>query len=157
MSNTNLQSGRRSRHTPKVGDVFKMQLPDKSYLFGRVILADSDGPTPGSILVYIYEDRAEEVAADPTALSPARLLIPPVFTHRALWNKGYFETVANHALKETDLIEQHCFWDVMRSKYVDEHGQPLPGRVDPCGVFALASLNLIDTEISDALGIPRAD
>src|ERR1700742_191063 len=95
---TNLRVLRESRKGPERGDIFVMQLPDESYLFGRVILAgvsQGSAPMPGANLIYIYAHRAPTPTIDERNLLPGRLLIPPVWTNDLGWTKGYFQTLAN--------------------------------------------------------------
>jgi len=158
MSNppTNLRVLRPSRHRPVAGDVFALQVPDRSYLFGRVILVEPDrAPMPLSYLIYVYDHRGSDKAFDIRQLRPDRLLIPPVWINRMPWAKGYFETLANLPIDKGDLLEQHCFvrWT---GELLDETGATLPQRVEPCGDWALSSYRWLDDRISDALSIPRA-
>lgn len=156
---TNLRVIRRSRKPLRPGDVFAMQVPDERYLFGRVIAVDlpsGRAPMPGANLLYIYRAVRTTKAVDPSELKPTDLLLPPTFTNRMGWSRGYFQTLANQPLKPEDLLEQHCFWDLLRERYIDERQHVLSSPVEPCGEWGLASYLLIDDLVSDALGIPRA-
>jgi hypothetical protein len=148
---TNLQTLKRSRRKPQVGDVFVMLPPDDRYLFGRVIRTDALGPMK-ALLVYVYSTRAQ-IKDVPAGLSPTALLIPPTFTNWLGWVHGRFETIANLPLGPSDVLEQHCFYAAGR--YYNEDMQPLPARIEPCGVGGLTSYRMLDDLISDALGIAR--
>ncbi len=79
------------QESPERGDIFVVQLPDESYLFGRVILAgmsQGSAPMPGANLIYIYAHRASTPTIDERNLLPGRLLIPPVWTNDLGWTKG---------------------------------------------------------------------
>lgn len=155
---TNLRVLKPSRKKPRQGDVFAMQLPDETYLFGRVIGAELEppkAPMPLAYLIYIYDERSSAKAADLALLRPDRLLIPPVFINKMPWTKGYLETVGSAALTRSDLLARHCFWDAARSCYVDENLNVLPGETQPCGDWALSSYRWLDDQVSDAVGIPR--
>ncbi len=154
---TNLQVMRPGRKKPVNGDIFAVQLRDGRFLFGRVVRADlprDRAPMPGSYLVYVY-DFLSESKAPPARLTPDRLLIPPTFTNRLPWTKGYFETIDNRAISRADLVAKHCFrrWT---GDYVDEDGSKLPAPIEPCGEWGLTSYRMLDDLISDAVGIPRA-
>ncbi|MGD7708308.1 immunity 26/phosphotriesterase HocA family protein [Microlunatus sp. Y2014] len=155
---TNLRVLQASRKKVRPGDVFAMQLPDRTYLFGRVIGADLEpprAPMPKAYLIYVYQGCSQTIEPDLDALVPDRLLLPPVFINRMPWTKGYFQTVANRDLAEGDLLPQHCFWDALRACYIDEQQNVLPREVPPCGDWGLSSYRWLDDQISDALGIPR--
>jgi len=134
-----------------------MQLPDDSYLFGRVIGAELEpplAPMPLSYLIYVYADRSQTKQPERDALRPERLLLPPVFINRMPWTKGYFETVGHEGLDNVAKLPQHCFWDAARARFVDLQNNPLPGEIQPCGDWALSSYRWLDDQVSDALGIP---
>lgn len=76
------------------------------------------------------------------------------------WTKGYFRTIENRPLEKFDLLKQHCFLRVSfgptkPNTFVDETGQLLAQRTEPCGNWSLVSYRWIDDHVSDALGIPR--
>jgi len=156
---TNLQIIKRSRRRPREGDLFRMVLPDSVELYGRVVGADLEpprAPIANAYLIYVYKGDAHGSEEFATArLNPGRLLIPPVFINRLPWSLGYFETIANDVLTESDLLAQHCFWSAGRACYVDETRNRLPARLEPCGDWALSSYRWLDDHVSDALGIPR--
>ena len=153
---TNIKVLRRSNKKPQSGDIFAMQLPDDTYLFGRVVGAELEpAPMPLSYLIYVYADRSQTKQPALNMLLPDRLLLPPVFINRMPWTKGYFETVWHEDLSNVALLPQHCFWDAARARYVDEQHKPLPSEIQPCGDWGLSSYRWLDDQISDALGIPR--
>jgi Immunity protein 26 len=129
-----------------------MHPPDGQFLFGRVIRTDALGPMH-ALLIYVYRDRALE-KDPPDSLSPSRLLIPPTFTNRRGWTHGVFETVERRPLEPDDVLPQHCFF--ADGRYYDEDCRPLETRSEPCGVGGLGSYEMLDDQISNALGIPRA-
>lgn len=154
---TNIQVIRRSRHKPAPGEVFAMQLPDEAYLFGRVIDVDLDSsraPMPGCHLIYVYSHRSTTMEPVLEELRPDRLLIPPLFINTMPWTRGYFNTVAHQPLAADDLLDQHCFWDLSLSRFVDEFERPLPQESHPCGDWGLHSYRTLDDAVSEALGIP---
>lgn len=157
---TNLRELRPIRKKPERGDVFVMQLPDLTHLFGRVIDADmrdpQRAPVQGCNLIYVYDQRSSSKDPDLKTLTPDRLLLPPVFVNRTPWTRGYFEVVGNASLTPDDVLSTVSYWDALRSRYVDQEGSPLPGKVHPAGIWAVASYRGLDDRVSDALSIPRA-
>jgi hypothetical protein len=160
---TNLRTIKKTYASPERGDIFVMQLPRESYLFGRVVLADvprERAPMPGAHLIYVYDQEYPTPQPQSAQLRPGRLLIPPVWTNSLAWRKGYFFTVDRWPVGPFDLLRQHCFFKVpiipsASGKFVDETGAELPQRSEPCGDWGLVSYRWIDDRISDAIGIPR--
>jgi hypothetical protein len=79
----NLQVQKRSPAVPSLGDVFVMQLPTKTYLAGRVVLANGEPgrcPVPGAHLLYIYRKQLEAPKFDYSHMRPDQLVIASVST-----------------------------------------------------------------------------
>jgi hypothetical protein len=155
---TNLQLLGRSRTKVRTGDIFTFKLLDGPYRFGRVIDADlpPDHEFAGAFLVYIYDTTSETAALPAGALTPDRLLVPPLFTNRQGWLRGYFLTLGSEPIRAGDRLEQHCFEDWVRHGWVDENHVAMPERIEPCGEWGLFSHRTIDDTVSRALGIPEA-
>ena len=159
---TNLRVLNPSRKAPKPGDVFRLQLTEGCYHFGRVIRTDARwtraaGARP-AILIYIYRYTSEAADLPPRdELRPGRLLVSPIMTNGLAWSRGYFDTVKNVPLDADDVPSPHCFSDASVSGgYFDEMSNPLSGPIEPVGDYGLHSFRTIDDEISGALGIPKA-
>ncbi|MBW8754268.1 MAG: immunity 26/phosphotriesterase HocA family protein [Sphingomonadales bacterium] len=154
---TNLRVVRTSRKPLVVGDVFAMQLPNDMYLFGRVVLVEPSfpaAPGPCCNLVYIYAYQSSDKVPDLDHLSPDNLLIPPTWTNRLGWTHGVFETILNRPLGVGDMLNQHCFERSINGHLLNERGEPLTKRVEPCGVWGLVSYRYLDDRISEELGFP---
>lgn len=152
----NLAVLRRSRHKPQPGDIFALRPPDGLFLFGRVIANDAKPVGDyDAILFYIYRVRSAEKRPIPE-LRPTDLLIPPQMTNLKPWTQGIFEHLENRPLTPDDCLPNHAFRDVMGRAPKDEHGRPVPGPVEPWGIFMLGSHYTVDNEVSQALGIPLA-
>ncbi len=143
----------KSRKKPKVGDVFALQVREGEYFFGCVIKTDARiFMIENCLLIYIYEATSPSKSTIPL-LHRDQLLLPPLFTNYQSWFKGYFETVAQHSLREDDILPQHCFLHLNR-KFYDEYGRELSQAVKPVGEYALQGYRSIDGLISNRLGIP---
>lgn len=155
---TNLRYIKRSTKKPEKGSIFTMLPPDGKYLFGRVIeaaLPRARAPMPGANLIYIYAARSHTKEPPFAQLIRSRLLVAPIYTNRMAWTKGIFATVAKTEINKSDLLQQHCFWDALRKRYIDVDQRPLDDPVEPCGSWGLVSFRKIDDLLSDALGIAR--
>ena len=63
--------------------------------------------------------------------------------------------MAHEPLTASDWLEQVSYWDTFRKKYIGQNSEILPGKVEPCGIWAMGNYRHIDDRVSDALGIPR--
>ena len=150
------QVPKRSRAVPSLGDLFVMRLPTKNYLAGRVVLPNGEPgrcPVPGAHLLYIYRKQLATPQLDYSHLRPDQLLIAPVWTNSFPWTNGDFEMIDRRELTPSDLLPQHCFYRTSTGKYVDELGNILNQRTEPCGEWGLVSYRWIDDHVRDALGI----
>lgn len=148
----NLQMLRRSRKRPKPGDVFVYKLRDHSFGFGRVVRTDIlAGGFPGAMLLYIYDAFSDTKESIPK-LDKKQLLLPPFGINRTPWTMGYFETVEHRPLTQQDVLNKHCFWDDVNECYLNEFGEKLLRRYEPCSLDGLHSFRTIDVKISRALG-----
>lgn len=155
----NIRILKRTRKRRTVGDIFAISLPDDTFIFGRVIGADlelPESPFAGSHLIYVYDVRTEVKIPELRELVPSRLVIPPLFINDVPWSKGYFENVAHEDVTAEMLLDQHCFWDVARKRYVDETHNTLELGTQLCGIWAMSNYRRFDDLVSDALGFPRA-
>jgi hypothetical protein len=147
---------KRSYKKPVPGDTFAYTLgpfPGKFY-FGRVIRTDSSvGPMVNTTLIYLYRATSPKKNEIPI-LSPKDLLVGPIHTNTRPWSMGYFEKVGFSELRQEDLLPVHCFKDYRPGYYYDADSNPLPGPVEPMGVFGLDSFRTIDIAVSVALGLP---
>lgn len=162
LAKTNLRPQGGSRRKPEAGDIFLMQLPDARYLAGRVVISEPPrqfAPGPNCILVYIYSTLHEQPLLDPLAMKPDLLLIPPEWINRKPWSLGLFRTIEHQPLRPSDLLDVHCFRDPIPRfgvNFRNERGEALARRHEPCGEWGLANYQLIDDNISKALGMPLA-
>jgi hypothetical protein len=105
-------------------------------------------------LIYVYKATSDDPNVVP-ALHFNELLVPPMFTNRLPWSRGYFVNVTNAVLTRWDTLQPHVF-QASATEFVDEYGRPArdPGR--PVELYGLHSFRTIDDRISEALGIPLA-
>ena len=156
-SKINLKILKPSRKPVTPGDIFVFQLLEDRYHYGRVIkVEESGGPIDtGFLLLYCY-NATSPVKEQIPSLNRDDLIIPPEHTIRKErgWIKGYFETIAHVDLTPDDILPIHCFWSFCNGIYCDEYGNPLPERIEPCGLYGVGSFASIDDKISKRLGLP---
>jgi hypothetical protein len=110
-----------------------MKLSSSDYLFGHVVRIDAKiGGFPNCVLLYIYEARSSSPEKIPE-LSKEALLLPPRGTNHQGWLKGVFRTIRNDALRKDQIFSIHCFYDDLKDRYVNEYGENLRKRLEPCG------------------------
>lgn len=151
----NLKVQRCSRKPPAIGDIFSVELPDDSFVYGRVINPSANLGSATGILVYVFRCVSQSVRAPETdELLISNLLVAPFVTGQVLWLQGYFETIVNLPLGPGEVLDQHCF--AMRNGVVyDEYGSQLPESVEALGRRSFVTRIGVDKRICDALGYPR--
>lgn len=176
-----------SRHRPKVGDIFVLNMCGKRWIVGRVIRTDAHGF--GSMtkdnLLYFYRMEIQDPGHIETPISPD-LLISPVMTNNLGWVRGYYLHVRNSPLLPEEILRQHVFESNLFAisdarRFRDEYHNPVPPP-DPgppaafddrkCwiqpwdpprapgigyGLSGLWNYAAIDMWLSRALGLPAKD
>jgi hypothetical protein len=131
-----------ARREPRIGDVFAVEGRE---LLGRVVSTDAVvGPTHGCVLVYVYRD---------ATLSRDALLVPPMLTTRAPFNRGLFAVRGSRPLMPKDYFEQHVFRDA-KGNLFDEEERPLdeaPAGV-PVGEHRLLDVDAVSDQIAAVPG-----
>ena len=156
---TNFQPLTPSRRRLQPGDIFAMQLPDRRFIFGRVVRTDADCFAAGCILIYVF-GHTSDTPVPPARLLVHDLLIAPMTINRLGWSRGYFMTIDSRPFEEGERLPVHYFertrWG--ETEYVDEDrqavGQPQEGT--PVGFQGLGNYLTVDHDVSIALGIPLA-
>jgi Immunity protein 26 len=147
-----------------------MQLPDRSFLFGRVVRAldlaafsgvDSNEESQYvGYLVYVYSYRRDSPAA-PENLRVTDLLIAPQVINRLGWSRGYLQTIEHRPLTDTETLPVHVFKDLRQPpRFYDEHGTEVSAKRAARARFISQSgagnYRTLDDQISEALGLPLA-
>jgi len=150
---------KRTRKRPTAGDIFVWQIVGQPYRFGRVIRDDITAVMGDErlYLIYCYRTPSNDPSRLPD-LSRDDLLVSPMFVDSDPWTYyGIFRNVAHRPLRPEDVLRKHCFWRESRGAYVDEDGNRLRRRIEPCGDFALTTLLGICHDLSKALGLEFVD
>ena len=151
---TNMNIIKRSRKKVLLGDIFSFQILEGKFHWGRVVsLSANVGGFNDCVLIYIYKTTTQSGTTAPSSLSPDDLLLAPIATNELPWRKGYFQSVANQAIKDSDLLDVHCFYDVLFKSYFDDNAKRLDRAHEPCGTYGLDSYKTIDDKLSEALNI----
>lgn len=139
------------------GDVFDIQVYDFGVVFGRVAMVSQRFCGFSNVLMlYIFDPRIDSLAGRP-ACDPRHLLIPPQFSDRGCWTKGFFRTVEHRAIQPHELLSQHCFelpafkTVIPKPLYYDENGNLLAHRYEPCGIAGFSPAGAIESKVVEAL------
>lgn len=101
-------------------------------------------------LIYIYEYfRHDKVISE--NLEKEKLLIPPIIVNNQPWSRGYFETIGNVPVTESEKKLEFAFWDVLRKEYVDIHGKAVKNKPEYCGIYGLGSYGVVGKDVQKAL------
>ena len=161
---TNLRklcSGRGNR--PSTGDVFAFTPFEDEFLVGRVLIAHApqgQAPMPGANLIFLYKRQFSIRPTNLDAFALADLLVPPIWTNDQAWTRGYFQTLQIAGDRWAKHAPKACFYRApLRPDadgwHVDQYGNRVERRWEPCGDWGLVSYRWIDDRVSDALGITR--
>ncbi|MBQ4859243.1 MULTISPECIES: Imm26 family immunity protein [unclassified Pseudoalteromonas] len=140
----------------KVGDVFRLEYPEKKYIFGRIMTLDSEvGGFPDCIKIHIYNVISEQIEI-PKNLIQEPLLVAPVFINKLGFSRGYMPVIGNIAVEPNQNDDGACYLKVFPSCcHVDEAGNEIEEN-ELEGVWGLGNYRTMDDSISKALGIPEA-
>ncbi|TMO83854.1 Imm26 family immunity protein [Pseudoalteromonas ruthenica] len=153
---TNMKRLKKNKQKPALGDIFSFQILDDKYHWGRVVsLTASVGGFDNCILIYIYKVQTETNDEVPELIT-SDILLAPIATNELPWKKGYFNNFENKTLSSDDLLQVHCFYDVLFKKYFDDKGRQLESVYEPHGIYGLDSYRTIDDKVSEAIGLELA-
>ncbi|MEI6533005.1 MAG: Imm26 family immunity protein [Candidatus Roizmanbacteria bacterium] len=146
-----------SRKPVDEGDIFVCSPQQGEFIWGRVIKGNGIKVFAGNeILVYFYNVITTSSNIIPS-LDKNNLLIPPQFVIKQYWSSGDFETIEKRSLKNEEILNVHCFYDGLYKKYVNEFGQDLDKKYEPCGTYGFPSAMLIAKRLKEALAKNQTD
>ena len=152
----NLQIQRPFRKQLHPGNVFCLRYAQNLYFFGRIIaLGVVFGGFPGGIRVHVYRKKSDSEVI-PQGLIESDLLIAPQHINRLGFSRCYMPVVGNIPLCAADTRSDVCYYDAVRSRFVDESGQVLDRRRAIVGEYGMGNYRTMDDQISRALGLPLA-
>jgi len=144
----------KSRKPLRPGDIFAYSFQHGEYWYGRVISTSAEPFGAKLNLLYLYHASSNSLLDTPS-LRKDNLLVPPVITNRLGWSRGYFKTVEHRPLASSDVYDVHSFYDPIRKRYMDEHGNEMDSKVPPCGGYGVHSYVSIGILVSTILGKAR--
>lgn len=130
-----------------------MQPMKGMFYFGKVIqmnLKSTDSFINGMTLIYIYKYCSINKEL-PLELEKEEFLIAPTIVNNQPWIKGYFETIGNVQVSESERNVEFAFWDVLKEEYVDINGQTITQKPRYWSIYGLGSYGVIGKEIQKAI------
>lgn len=144
---------KKSKKTPNEGDIFVLQpLPNKFY-YGKVIqtnIISKDSYINGMTLIYIYNKVSEDKQL-PQSLDKQDLLIAPIIVNNQPWQKGFFETIDNVNILESEKKIDYGFWDLLKEKFIDINGNDLVNEPQYWTQYGLGSYGIVGKEVQRAI------
>ncbi|GAK41081.1 hypothetical protein TCA2_3572 [Paenibacillus sp. TCA20] len=116
--------------------MFSLKLEENLFYYGKVIKVELESTNVflrGWYLIHIY-DHPTKTRIDPSERGSINqsLIIPPIVTNNKGWIDGYFLTVDNIPVTNTDLSIDYGFWDIIPPI---NKAKPLACVITPCGFF----------------------
>jgi hypothetical protein len=142
------------KHIPRSGDLFVFSIEER-FGYGRVINANL---TMGRLtkskiaLTYFYDVFQSNIFPVPV-VSPQNLIVPPDLLLHSAWNTGAFLTLSSAPIQVNEVLPQHCFLNHNIQSYVNEYGEPLTEKSDPCGIYAMGGVESVEIDIGILLGV----
>ena len=150
---TDLIAMKKSRKTPRQGDVFVVRPFQDTFYYGKVIqtnIHSKQSFVNGMFLIFIY-DKMSITPQIPCNLDTSNLLIAPTIVNRLGWSRGYFETICNFPITERERNVSFGFWDFLKKCFVDVEGNVLNRKPDYYTDYGLGNYLVVGEEIQVAL------
>ncbi|MCA8119520.1 hypothetical protein LGN07_12415 [Burkholderia cepacia] len=139
-----LEGGRKSN--PERGDLFVMHMRGVGFIPGLVVKDDFKYGAEQLCIIYLYNEISDAKKSQ-FILNKDNMIVPPALVSAMDWReKGGFENVRRLDDSDMDIFQNHCFYDRLRRRYVDENNEVCE-RFEPCGIRSISNVG------SEAIGI----
>lgn len=139
-----LEGGKKSN--PEKGDFFVMFMRGIGFIPGLVVKDDFQYGSEKLCIIYLYNEISKEKNCK-FVLDKNNLIVPPALVTEMDWRiKGGFENVGRLDDSDMDIFSNHCFYDRLRRRYVDENNEVCE-KFEPCGIRSISNVG------SEAIGI----
>ncbi|WP_155632746.1 hypothetical protein [Burkholderia cepacia] len=141
-----LEGGRKSN--PEKGDIFVMNIRGIGFVPGLVVKDDFKYGTERLCVIYLYNEISVEKNSQ-FVLDKSNLIVPPALVAEIDWREnGGFENVGHLDGSNMDIFSNHCFYDRLRRRYVDENNE-ICDKFEPSGIRSISNVG------SEAIGVYR--
>ncbi|TDY25561.1 hypothetical protein B0G81_6039 [Paraburkholderia sp. BL6665CI2N2] len=132
-----LDGGKKS--DPVLGDVFVMHMKGIGFIPGMVVKDDMKYGSERLYLIYIYNEISEDKNIG-FRLVKENMIVPPALVTKMDWRaNGGFEIIGNTQKAGMDVFKNHCFYDDLRMRYIDQNKEVCE-KFDPCGIYAISNI-----------------
>lgn len=139
-----LEGGKKAK--PERGDLFIMHMKGIGFIPGLVVKDDFKYGLEELCIIYLYNEISAERNSKFT-LDKNNLIVPPALVTTMDWRaKGGFENIGRLRESDMNIFPNHCFYDRLRRRYVDNNGEVCE-KFEPCGIRAISNIG------SEAIGI----
>lgn len=139
-----LEGGKKSN--PEKGDLFVMYMRGIGFIPGLVVKDDFKYGAEKLCIIYLYNEISAEKKSK-FILDKNNLIVPSALVAAMDWReKGGFENLDRLNDSDMDVFPNHCFYDRLRRRYIDENGGVCE-KFEPCGIRSISNIG------SEAIGI----
>ncbi|VWB09501.1 hypothetical protein BLA23254_00274 [Burkholderia lata] len=125
--------------SPERGDLFVMHMRGVGFIPGLVVKDDFKYGSEELCIIYLYNEISVEKNFK-FALDKNNLIVPPALVTAMDWRaKGGFENIGRLGESDMDIFPNHCFYDRLRRRYVDNNGEVCE-KFEPCGIRAISNI-----------------
>lgn len=139
------------------GDVFLLSPRDNVYFYGKVLKTNintinNDGFVHGKQTVFIHKCKTYKKTIDNYNPNYGDLLIPPIIVDISYWKKGFFFTIGNIPLNETEKTLKYGFYKlgipgIRDGWFCTEEGKKLDSQPPILGMYGIVTITGVAAEI----------
>ncbi|WP_407972033.1 hypothetical protein ACJ51O_31035 [Burkholderia pyrrocinia] len=139
-----LEGGKKSN--PEKGDLFVMHMREIGFIPGLVLKDDFKYGAEKLCIIYLCSE-ISSAKNSKFILDKNNLIVPPALVAAMDWRaKGGFENIGRLDDLNMDVFSNHCFYDRLRRRYIDENNE-ICEKFEPCGIRSISNIG------SEAIGI----
>lgn len=139
-----------TKEYPDEGDRFVLNPMENVYFVGIVVKNKIHSILGEDLLtVFIFRNVYRSLSEIPPVIQVDKLLIPPAVVGWEYWTRGYFSKIQSeiHRKKPTT----YGFYRIISGKYVNEYREQLVRKPKEIGIFGVATITGIASEIRKEL------
>jgi hypothetical protein len=141
---------KRTKEYPDEGDRFVLNPLENVYFVGIVIKNRIHSILGEDLLtVFIFRNVYRSLSEIPPVIQVDKLLIPPAVVGWEYWTRGYFSKIQSEIRRKKPTT--YGFYRIISGKYVNESREQLVRKPKEIGIFGVATITGIASEIRKEL------